>query len=137
MNALRNHLGEFFAAACAADRWLNVVAGFRAIDDIAGWPADQLFAVLTSQLGEQNASVSRDAAALDPILNRLVRDAHLPRHIGNGVELGDGSLECRVLLAHGLCQGLLNLKPILAQAWLVPQETFQLPQGFPVERMAP
>jgi len=120
-----NHLGELFAAACAAHWWLNVVAGFRAIDDIAGRPADQLFAVLASQLGEQNASVGRDAAALDPILNRLVRDAHLPRHIGNGVELGDGSLECRVLLA------------ILAQAWLVPQETFQLPQGFPVEKMAP
>lgn len=132
-----NHLGEFLAATRATDRRLHVVARLGAVNDIAGRPADKFFSILSGQFREQNAAISRDTTSLDPILNRLVRDPHLARHVGNGVELRDGSLECRVLLAHGFYQRLLNLKTILAQATLVPQETFQLPQGLPVETMAP
>jgi hypothetical protein len=38
-----------------------------------------------------------------------------------------------LVLLHGSHRRLLNLKTILAQAPLVAQETFQLPQGLPVE----
>jgi hypothetical protein len=134
--SLSNHLGKLLIATHATDRRLYVIARLGAVNDIAGRPAYKVFSILSGQLGEQNAAISRYTASLDPILNRLVRDAHLPRHVGNGVELRDGSLECRVLLAHGFCQRLLNLKTILAQASLVPQVTFQLPQAFPVETIA-
>jgi hypothetical protein len=132
MNALRNHLGELFIAASTTGRGLHIITGFSSIDDIAGRPANQIFATLTSEFGEQNTAISRHPSTPDPVLNRLVRNPHLPSHVGNGVEFRDGSLECGVLL-HGLGQRLLSLKPILAQATLVAQVTFQLPQALPVE----
>ncbi len=136
MNALSNHLGKFFIADRAAYRRLNVIACYSSFDDISRCPPDKLFAAFSAQIGKKLATISRNTASLDPVLDSLIGNTHLPRHVGNRVEFRDGSLECWVLL-HGSCQRLLNLKTILAQAPLVSQETFQLPQALPVEILGP
>lgn len=128
---LSDHLRELFIVT-AADWGLSIVTSLQALDDVARRPADKFFTAFAGEFGEEYAAISWNAAALDPVLDGLIGDAHLPRHVGNGLEFRDGSLECWVLL-HGSCQRLLNLKTILAQAPLVAQETFQLPQGLPVE----
>lgn len=129
MKNSESHRLELSAFIRATDRRLCIIGCLRTFGYIAGLPANQIFAVFAGQFGEPGAAVSRYATALAPVLDSLVGDFHLPRHLSDGTKLLDGSFKCFV---HGSCLNELVLKPTLAQAPLVAQETFQLPQAFPV-----
>lgn len=110
-----------------ANRRLNVVACLSATDDIGKIPAHQVFAVLARQLSELGAMLRWNTTAGLPILDRLIRHAHLARHVGERVKMRNRAVKGWV---HISCEvGVFEFS--LAQIWLVTQAKLQLPQGLP------
>lgn len=121
----KNALFVFFRID-AADRRLHVIASLGTVNDIGEIPANQVFTAFARQLRKLRAMLGRDPALLLPLLNRLIGDAHLPRHIGERGKVRNSSVECGV---HMFCV-VEGCAPILVQDCLVTQVLLQLSQGF-------
>lgn len=128
----KNNLFVFFRVDFA-NRGLHIVTSLGTVNGIGKIPANQVFAALARQLGELGAMLRRDLALLLPLLNRLVGDAHLPRHIGERRKVRNSSVECGV---HMFCV-VEGCEPILVQDCLVTQVLLQLSQGFLAGIFAP
>lgn len=109
-----------------ANRRLNVVASLGTVNCIGEIPANQVFTALARQCRELRAMLGRDLALLLPLLNRLIGNAHLPRHIGERRKVRNSSVECGV---HMFCV-VEGCERILVQDRLVTQVLLQLSQGF-------
>lgn len=121
----KNDLFVFFRVD-AANRGLHIIASLGTVNDIGEIPANQVFTAFARQLSKLRAVLGRDPALLLPLLNRLIGDAHLPRHIGERGKVRNSSVECGV---HMFCV-VEGCAPILVQDRLVTQVLIQLSQGF-------
>lgn len=122
---LRHHLGQRGIIKRAPGIALEVIHRLDPIADVVRVPPHQLVSTNLGYVGQKRDSRSRDGAALFPVLNGLVADTHLPRHVGQGIEVSEGSFECWV---HVSCF-VDEFETIVAQEALVAQAEIQLPQG--------
>jgi hypothetical protein len=104
---------------------LRIIGSGIAVSHILGRPTGQKFTADASEFGQPGDAIQRHATSLLPVLNRLIADAHLPSHVGDGVKLCDGVFEC---LVHGP-YAIDEFETIVAQETLVTQVKVQLPQG--------
>lgn len=123
--SLQRPLCFFSLATRSAYGRLCVVRSFGAVYNVRGWPAGQLLATDSSKIRKQRNAINRHTTTFLPVLNSLVGDTHLPSHISDGVKLGNSVFEG---LVHFLC-AFDESEFILAQATLVAQVSFQLPQA--------